>query len=144
MAYKITPEEKKSIVVIETFKRNIRNKECQFNAVTRWFSGYVIVNEKPAEQPDPNADEKRLYADALDIIDQDFSNGDVELQDFSENLTPKEKERILNTSYHDLEDKGWELDDSEIWILGDLLIEEVKSEKKQTISSDNPWAHFLK
>ena len=142
MAYKLTPEEKKSIVVIETLKKTIRNKSCQFTAVTRWYGGYVLVENQPPEQTASVDEGSKVWADELDVIDQDFYDGNIEYKDFSENLTALEKERILNTEYLDLEEKGWEIDDSEIWLLGKLMVEEVEREKKP-VSSGNPWANLV-
>lgn len=142
MAYKITPEEKKSIVVVETFQKTIRNKKCQFTAVTRWYGGYVLVENQPPEQTPPLDENSQILADELDIIDQDFFDGNIEYKDFSENLTALEKERIFNTEYLDLEDKGWEIDDSEIWLLGKLMIEEIEREKRP-VSTGNPWANLV-
>lgn len=142
MAYRLTPEQKKSIVVIETFKKTIRNKECQFTAVTRWYGGNVLVENLPADQTPPFAEDSKIWADELDVLDQDFYDGNIEYKDFSENLTALEKERIFNTEYLDLEEKGWEIDDSEIWLLGKLMVEEVEREKRP-VSSGNPWANLV-
>ena len=90
MAYKITPESKKSILVIETFQKTIRNKLCQFTAVTRWYGGYVLVENQPPEQNPPLDESSKIWADELDIIDQDFYDGNIEYKDFSENLTALE------------------------------------------------------
>lgn len=142
MAYKLTPENKKSIVVVETFQKSLRNKTCQFTAVTRWYGGYVLVENLPGDQTPPFDESRKICADELDILDQDFYDGDIEYKDFSENLTALEKERIFNTEYLDLEDKGWEIEDSEIWLLGKLMVEEIEREKKP-VSSGNPWANLV-
>jgi len=124
MTYKINPE-KGCMVEKETYWKE--NKEFHVGIVWKW--GCVYTNSKPSflKNYDPNIGIK-IY-DISEFEGYETQDGDVEVF-FSETISDSEKEMLEDVlsdySYKELlEDMGWDTDESEIVIWGELTISKV-------------------
>jgi hypothetical protein len=122
MAYRISPENKDSIIDV----RNWRKEGTVITSVDVWPHGYIGVDEKP-ELSDYD-EEVGIDIDELDLSSNEvsgFSDTDWELP---EDMSEEEKEKIwglIEEGEEALEEAGWTNDGSDRKYIGPLLVEEV-------------------
>jgi hypothetical protein len=127
MAWKIEPEEKKSIVVKDKFEKTLKNgTELYFVREIGYRWGYVIVEDDPRdifEQAQLN--DEPLCVDQFNVLDHAYDDGCWSDMIGVDTLPKREQKKLEEFHYDEGE---WECVDSETYFHGDLTITEVTDE----------------
>ena len=145
--YKISTQEKKSIVHVETYTKTIDGEECEVKIEQTWRWGYVIISD--VEDAIDPANPDGLMVTDYSIDDQDLDDGCSLWFYFSDN-TPEEARELFESAwdeegYSGIEDLGWNQWDTEICFHGPLdveLLEQIEEEEEPEESSDKPTWPF--
>jgi hypothetical protein len=123
--WKVSTLDKKSCVQIEYWKKG----ELTAQREVGWRWCWASYNEKPnLSDYNPNKDQIELYS-LGDVVDLEQTDGCWESWSWPDDLDQEECERLEAIYEEDwdegLENEGWELDETEIWVSGELELEEI-------------------
>ena len=122
--YKISTKEKNQIVETEFYYKQ-GSDSIKIN--TAYRSGWVVATEQ--EILNDYNPKVGIDVRSLELEDHSFLDGCGDDIEFPDSLPEEEKDRLSDMYYESgtdgLEDEGWELDDTEVWFVGELKIEKV-------------------
>ena len=141
--YKVSTQEKKSIVHVETYRKTINNEQYVVEIEQTWRWGYVIISGLEKDEINPENPDGLLVTD-YSIEDQDLSDGCSLWFNFTSG-TPDEERDLFEQAwdeegYSGIEELGWMQWDTEIAFHGPLdveLLEEVEDEDEEEDDSDD-------
>ena len=126
MKYKISTVDKKSVVEKNFFEKD--GKSFYIEQGYRW--GY-FVTEDPVDVEELRAEEELMIYD-YDVVDHCFEDGCWIDFTYDDEIDQDDRDAIETAweedSYEGIENLGWHEDDSEVWFLGQLEVEEVTEE----------------
>lgn len=126
MAWKIETVDKKSIVDVEYFTKNLPDGESlTFAREVGYRRGYIIVNEDPTDAiAEAKANNQPLHVNMLSELDHSYDDG-CWSEDKIDDL-PEEEQELLGETYSP-EDAGWDCVDSDTYFHGELSVTRVRS-----------------
>jgi hypothetical protein len=134
--YRISTQEKKSIVQVETFTMTKDGEDYRVDMEQWWRWGYVVISEVE-DTIDPDNPDGLMVSD-YSIDDQDLNDGVACYFNFSDNVTDEIKELFEQAwdedGYSGVEDLGWMQWDMEMCFHGPLeveLLEQVESDESE-------------
>ena len=118
MHWKIEPTISKNAAEFITYTKG--NMSLIYATYYRWATVYVTSETKPILEF--SEDEQGTKFEGYDHdLDQSYNS---EIIVFSKGMNKNTKERLQEYGMEELENDGWELEESVIWIYGDLQINE--------------------
>jgi hypothetical protein len=118
-AWKISPENSRSVVEIDIWKKD--DLKIEFLKVYR--SGWIIVEQLP-DLSGYNPDQGINIFEEFEFDEHQLHDGSEETSIFPNELPAEERERLLALSEEELADEGWTLE-SVTRFSGPLLVEQV-------------------
>lgn len=142
--YKISTNEKKSIVEVETFTKTVGDQTYEVKIEQTWRWGWVIISDVE-DTIDPENPDGLLVTD-YSIDDQTFDDGCSLWFTYSDNVPDEEKELFESAwddeGYCGIEDIGWSSWDTEIAFHGPLeveLLEQTDDEEEEEEQPKKKW-----
>lgn len=143
-SFRISTEDKKSVVVTETFDKTIDGVTYTFDIETTWRWGSAVVSGEDLEESDFHQ-EGGFELTGWEIDDQNYDDGVALWFNYSDNFTDEMKEEVERLweedGYSGLEENEWYMCDVETWFYGPInveLLEERETEEEEESSSDKP------
>lgn len=145
--YKISTEDKKSIIHTEIFHKTIDGEHYEVRMEQTWRWGYAVVSDVEKDSIDLENPDGLLVSDYC-IEDQDLEDGVALWFYYSDNVTDEMKEEFETTwdedGYEGVENKDWSLWDTELVFIGPLnveLVEEVEDDDdaEENVVSKGTW-----
>jgi len=131
--YSIEPASKKSIEIIETWYNEELDRHVQVTDIWRWGRWYITADEKTIDELRGASEGTTLVLSDYDVEFDYVDDGVGRWIDFSgeedeeTEALQEEFEQILDDEgWMGIEDAGWEYEDSETYIHGELILEEVE------------------
>lgn len=144
-SYKVSTEDKKSIVVTETFSKEIDGVWYSVDIETTWRWGSAVVSGDDLQESDIHQ-EGGFEITGWEVDDQQFDDGVACWFNYSENFTDEMKEEFESLwneeGYSGVEEDGWWMDEVETWFYGPLsveLVEEVEVEEQPEDDTKPKW-----
>ena len=126
MRYKISTIDKKSVIEKNFYEKD--GKSFHIENGYRW--GYFIT-EDPIDAEELKKNNELMIYD-YDVIDHSFDDGCWLEFYYDDEIDQDERDAIENAWeedwYEGFENLGWNEDESEVWFLGDLEVEELTDE----------------
>lgn len=143
-SFKVSTQDKKSIVVTETFEKKVGDQWYRVDMENTWRWGYAIVSGEDLTEDDLKQ-EGGLEITGWEVDDQNYDDGVALWFNYSDNVTDEMKEEFErlwdDDGYSGVEENGWDLVDVETWFYGPLdieLVEEVETEEEPPSDSSKP------
>lgn len=144
MSWKISTKDKKSVVVTETFLKEVDGEVFRAEMETTYRWGHVIVADNCKDLDIEN--DGGLYLGQFDIEDQEQDDGVACWWTYSDNVTDEMKQEVEaawdEDWYEGLENADWELDDTEVWFYGPLEVVDLGGEENkvgETVAPKASW-----
>lgn len=135
--YKISTEDKKSIIHTEIFTKTVGDQYYEARIEQTWRWGYAVISDVEKDSIDPQNPDGLLVSD-YSIEDQDLEDGVALWFYYSDNVTEEMIEEFEaawdEDGYQGIEDKDWSQWDTELVFIGPLnieLVEEVEDEEEE-------------
>lgn len=144
MSWKITTKDKKSVVVKETFIKEVNGETfwAEMETTYRWGHAIVADNCKDLDLQNDGG----LYLGQFDIEDQDQDDGVACWWSYSDNMTDELKEEIEaawdENWYEGIENADWYHDDTELWFYGPLEAEDLGGDEIKPEETNTPKASW--
>lgn len=142
--FRVSTQDKKSIVVTETFEKKVGDRWCRVDMETTWRWGSAVVSGEDLTEDDLRQ-ENGLEITGWEVDDQQYDDGVALWFHYSDNVTEEMKQEFEqlwdDDGYSGVEENGWNLADVETWFYGPLnieLVEEVETEDDEGQSEDKP------
>lgn len=125
MVWKLSTAVKKNVTQVEDWVKG----DLKFTRTIGWRWGSAFYDEKPEIEDLGSPDgEVEIYG-LGDVVDTELGDGCWEEIEYGNGITVEEQIEIEKALYDgevDIEDLGWDCDDSEIFFQGPLELEEVE------------------
>jgi hypothetical protein len=118
-AWKISPENSRSVVEIDIWKKD----DLKIEFLKEYRSGWIIVDQLP-DLSGYNPDEGINIFEEFEFDEHQLHDGSEETSILPDELPAEERERLLALSEEELADEGWTLE-SVTRFSGPLLVEQV-------------------